>query len=110
MNRRGFLKALGIGASVSAVMPATAYSKKPVKNRRVVEPILLERVCDGGKEEMPAEEYERMKRKGLNLGCGTRFRWYFGSMAICPNCGRTHLYTMKQLKAEQYVVNKEALG
>ena len=81
---------------------------------RVVGPFLLERGCDGGLGDMNEEDYlnfirERIDGKAkLPFHCGTRFRWYFGSACMCPECGILYNFTLSQLKSGKYDVKSEA--
>jgi hypothetical protein len=35
-------------------------------------------------------------------GCGTRFQWYWGSNACCPECGRAYVVLIDKFKTGQY--------
>jgi hypothetical protein len=108
-SRRKFF---GIGAAfaAAAAVPVIATAE-PAKE--AVGPILLERICDGGRSEMTAEEIKEweacMREYGRDLsnrwfpGCGTRFQWYLsGGYPMCPNCGRAYQMTLEMLKSGKY--------
>jgi hypothetical protein len=108
MNRRGFLKIFGVGTASLAV-PATAYAASTISKNKVIGPVLLERVCDGGRSHMTAEEWQRYNEDFPShfRGCGTRFRWYLGTKCMCPTCMREYLYTFEQLKKKEFFVSIE---
>lgn len=70
----------------------------------VIGPILLQRQCDGGKADMSPQEWakivaERLKgNPAFHGGCGTRFKWWWGSGAYCPNCGILYVTNLGELK------------
>jgi hypothetical protein len=107
MERRSFLRWFGVGAAAIAV-PATSYAIESQKDEGVIGPVLLERVCDGGKPRMTAEEWERWNKESpiRFRGCGTRFRWYLGVGCVCPRCGTHFVYTVDDLKAKRFFVTR----
>ena len=83
----------------------------------VVGPVLLEMCCDGGRSDMTIEEMynygkqlreqhgeEFMKEHPFFPGCGTKFKFYLGGMAMCPECGRQYLVKWERYKAGGYKV------
>lgn len=113
LSRRNFF-GLGALATAAGLVPAAelmANSSEPA-----IGPILLERVCDGGRSEMAAEDIKKWEMDLQELhgdvlkhhphfpGCGTKFQWYFGSYGCCPNCGRAYLMTLEMLKSNKYNV------
>ena len=71
---------------------------------KVIGPILLERVCDGGRCDMTAVQWAEKCALRLQgqpagfFGCGTRFQWWWGSGCCCPGCGRTFSVTLEDMK------------
>ena len=106
MDRRSFLRWFGIGTAAAAI-PVTSYAVAKKKRDDAIGPVLLERVCDGGKSKVTAEEWERWNRERPDRfrGCGTRFRWYLGMTCVCPGCGTQFLYTVDDLKAKRFFVS-----
>ena len=104
MNRRKFLRFFGIGAATA--IPIASYAKLIPASEKAAGPTVLERVCDGGKSEMSAEEWAQWEKEFPNRynGCGTRFRWYLGTPCFCPNCGRHYIYTQEHLKKKVFFV------
>ena len=74
----------------------------------VIGPVLLERECDGGLGDMSEEERAEVIRARAAgeipriAACWTRFRWWFGSGCMCPECGRLYNFTMGQYKSGKY--------
>jgi hypothetical protein len=85
------------------------YSK--TSEGQVIGPILLQRQCDACKGDMEPAEWAKIIAGKLNgegpwfLGCGTRFRWWWGSSAQCPSCGRVYMSDLDSLK--RYRVEQE---
>lgn len=105
MNRRNFLQSMAIG-TLAVGAPAASCATKTTMHSDVIGPILLERVCDHEKSRMSAAEWKEFAAQYPgHLGCGTRFRWYWGLVCICPNCGWTYLYTLNDLKNKVFVVD-----
>ena len=108
-------KFFGFGAAfvAAAAVPEVAQAKPASE---AVGPILLERICDGDRHKMTAEEIrnfdasitechgpDALRLHPLWPGCGTRFQWYFGgSYPICPNCGHMYQMTLEMLKSGKY--------
>lgn len=70
---------------------------------QVVAPVLMQRQCDGGKGDMPAEEWAKCIAARLTegapiQGCGTWFQWYWGMNCICPTCSRHWIVTVEHQK------------
>jgi hypothetical protein len=71
---------------------------------KVIGPILLQRQCDGGKDDMTDEQWAEKIALRLQgqpagfFGCGTWFQWYFGSGCHCPTCGRQFAVTFADIK------------
>jgi hypothetical protein len=105
MNRRELLGKLGLSAV--AVIPAAAFASTDTTTKNAVGPVLLERVCDGGKSTMSTEDWQQLERDCPNRykGCGTKFRWYLGTYVTCPGCGRVFCYTNEMLRVKKFFVN-----
>jgi hypothetical protein len=101
-SRRRFF-GLGTAALAVAAVPVAAVEiSKPSDD--AVGPILLEHVCDAGSSRYTTKEIAEMKKDWPEryLGCGTKFRWYFGMMPICPNCGFHYQLTLEDIKTGFY--------
>ena len=109
-------KLFGIGAAAiaAATIPVGAIVIEKSDNK-TVGPILLERICDGGRSEMTAEEIRKWEADMREIhggelsmwfpGCGTKFQWYhIGGYPCCPNCGRAYQMTIEMLKSGKYTV------
>lgn len=107
MARRDFLRDVGFGVAVAA-LPTASYATERAKDGNVIGPFMLERVCDHEKSRMSAEEWQDTIKRTSYLGCGTRFRWYWGTACVCPNCGWTYLYTLKDLKDKVFLVDAQS--
>ena len=78
-------ESLDIPCIPNPVLPRLGQDIQPVG------PILCERYCDSGRELLKPSEMAAIYKGEVHsstLGCGTKFRWYFGMMATCPKCGR----------------------
>jgi hypothetical protein len=90
--------------AIAAAVPAVPYAARASED--VVGPILMERVCDGGMSNYPAEEKAQLLRDhpGIFHGCGAKFRWYFGSLVVCPKCGWNYMLTKEDRESHKYEV------
>jgi hypothetical protein len=83
-------------------------------------PKLLERTCDAGKSNMEAGELLKytvslVEQHGEKFmlsnphfpGCGTRFQWFWGMNCCCPECGRTYISKIDDLKSGKYQIQGE---
>lgn len=100
-----------LGAVLAPSVPVAAAQMLPPT--KAVGPILLERVCDYGKSELSYGDICCIERDWMEAhpgagrklwGCGTRFRWYFGSFCYCPYCGHQYIFTLEMLKSGKYNV------
>lgn len=95
MNRRRFFGLLpAVGAMIA--LPSAAAIGEVLPSRKVVKPLLLERVCDGNfSKYYDGPEYR---------GCGTVFQWYLGTSGypVCPNCGTCYVCTSEDLKSSRF--------
>ena len=84
-----------------------------------VAPVLLERLCDAGRSGMEAGEILKwtaelcqqhgevfMLQHPYFPGCGTRFQWYYGGNAYCPECGRAYTVPFEDYKAGKFKVEE----
>lgn len=101
-SRRKFF---GIGAAVAAslAIPAAAVAVDKTASE-AVGPIMFEHTCDGGSSRYTPAEIAEMKESWPTryVGCGTKFRWYFGTASMCPNCGFHYLVTIEDVKNNFY--------
>jgi hypothetical protein len=101
-SRRKFF---GIGAAVAAAaaIPVGAIVTEKAAGE-AVGPMMFEHVCDHGASRLTPEEVAEAQKEytGAYRGCGTRFRWWFGTNAICPNCGWHYLLTIEDIKNHFY--------
>ena len=99
-SRRNFF---GFGAAIAAAaaVPEIADAKPA---EEAVGPMMFEHTCDGGASRMKPEEVAEAQKEypWLYRGCGTKFRWWFGYHAVCPNCGYHYLQTMDDVKSGFY--------
>ena len=76
------------------------------KAKTTIGPVMLERVCDSGRELLTVEEVaERYDGSRSFWGCGTRFRWYLGMNCMCPGCGTMYVYTKDDMRVKKFWVN-----
>ena len=82
---------------------------------KAVAPVLLERLCDAERTNMEASDAvkysaELAQQHGEQFmlahpyypGCGIRFQWYWGMNCCCPECGRTYLVKLEDIKAGRF--------
>ena len=97
LTRRGLL---GLLPTLGAVAVPVIASAKPV-----IEPIILEHTCDGGKSRHTSAEVREIESYGpRQWGCGTTFQWYFGVNPYCPKCGWAYECTIPVLRQGIYRV------
>ena len=101
-SRRKFF---GIGAAVAAAaaIPAGAIVAEKAAGE-AVGPMMFEYVCDHGASRCTPEYIAEVQKESpwMYRGCGTRFRWWFGSMPICPTCGYCYQLTIEDIKNHFY--------
>jgi hypothetical protein len=103
IDRRSFLTRFGWGAAAAAVPLAPAVVSATPND--TVGPLLLERVCDWFEGYTPEQKAEALKENpGRYAGCGIRFRWYFGSGCMCPQCGWTYCVTLEDIRSKRFQV------
>ena len=105
MDRRDILKAVGLSVFAGST-PVVSYAID--EEDTAIGPVVLERTCDGGKNNYTAEEIaerdKRLKIYDQRWGCGTRFRWYLGTVCVCPKCGAQYVYDCEMLKEKRFWV------
>lgn len=101
-SRRRFFGLFPALAAATAIPNIAAVETKQADD--AVGPIMFEHICDNGSSRYTTEELEEFKRTYPERysGCGTRFRWYFGTMAICPNCGIAYSVSLDDAKKGFY--------
>ena len=96
-------KLFGIGAAfaAAAAVPEIAEAKPA---EEAIGPMMFEHTCDGGASRNTPEYNKEIQREypWMYRGCGAKFRWYFGTQAICPYCGYTYLVTIEDVKTGFY--------
>lgn len=96
-------KLFGIGAAIAAAaaVPEIADAKPA---EEAVGPMIFEHTCDRGRSRHTEEEAKEIQKDApwALVGCGTRFRWYWGTQAICPTCGWTYLLSLEDIKTGFY--------
>ena len=101
-SRRKFF---GIGAAVAATaaIPAGAIVAEKAAGE-AVGPMMFESVCDGGASRLTPEQVAEIQKEApwMYRGCGTRFRWWWGTAAMCPICGYQYLVTLEDIKNHFY--------
>ncbi len=100
-SRRKFF---GIGAAAvtaAVALPAVAV-EKPAEE--AVGPMMFEHTCDGGASRITPQEVAEAQKEcpWMFRGCGTKFRWWMGTVAMCPNCGYHYPLSLEDIKNNFY--------
>ena len=92
---------IGTAAAAAAAVPEIADAKPPSE---AVGPMMFEHTCDGGASRVTPEIVRETQKEApwMYRGCGTKFRWYWGTNAYCPNCGYCYLVTLEDVKSGFY--------
>jgi hypothetical protein len=95
-------KLFGIGAAFAAA--AAVPEIADAKPAEPVGPMMFEHTCDGGASRLTLKEVREVQKEApwMYRGCGTTFRWYFGTLAMCPNCGYAYCVELKDIKSGFY--------
>lgn len=92
---------IGTAAVAAAAVPAIADAKPADE---AVKPVILEHTCDGGASRITPEEVKEIQKEApwMYRGCGTKFQFYWGNYAYCPNCGYAYICSLEDLKTGFY--------
>ena len=100
-SRRKFF-GIGAAAVAAAAVPAGVSAEKP--ESASIGPMMFEHTCDGGASRHTPEEVAEVQKDypWMYRGCGTRFRWWWGTPALCPNCGYAYQVNLEDIKTNFY--------
>jgi hypothetical protein len=101
-SRRKFFGIFAAASAVAAIPAGAVVAEKAADE--AVGPMMFEHTCDGGASRLTPQRVAEVQKDypWTYRGCGTKFRWYFGTTAICPNCGYHYLLTIEDVKSNFY--------